>query len=409
LKMKKMNQHIYKLIIVLFTIASFISCEKNNEFEPLEELIIIENFNLNALFNGEDEYTLLYTLPVGKESGEGGVATSRSGMYEGINFLNNVDSISFKYTINDLELQYGTSQITESTSSTMAGNLIIDESPVHINSNGLYHTVVDRNTSRFVFNKIDNWTFYSPIATDETDKALTLISSDDTSATWTIDDVIMSSGIYSIRYNNSNTFSITADVNAFSFIGGEFTKTEEDSYVIDKLSTGEYITIDNQTDGVYNIRLVYGMSQGFSAAFYKTADVPDVGPAPAQWGLKGPGASGIAGQAGWDADDILLTYVGVIDGNHTWFIPDFSITRTGQGTEEGDFKFRQNLDWTNKITYTLSPSGSTLAVIGDTDNIGSDAGDEGNFFCYEPAVYDIVLRWDNTANHYEVEFIRKDN
>ena len=74
-----------------------LGCERNDEFQPVEEIIVIDRFYLNGMSAGSGTYNLTNELGVGKTSGESGKPISRIGMFEGISYFNNIESIWVKY------------------------------------------------------------------------------------------------------------------------------------------------------------------------------------------------------------------------------------------------------------------------------------------------------------------------
>lgn len=274
----------------------------------------------------------------------------------------------------------------EAMGSFMSVDLIEGGAAFSVAAEGLYHVVYDQQESEGILIPVATMgilgdaVYESPCVSGGYNEDIDLIleSSSAEGTSWKGTGVILRSGAYKFRYNNSWTldtregtatdpFDATLGYVLFTNFGGMLETMEEG---------GANITLTGDP-GTYDVTFSIDKNGATSAAITRTgdADACSFNPANFSWGIIGAATFGTSETEGWSAHK-KLQYINGDGGVHKWY----GVFPVKKGNSE--FKFRADDNWANKIT-----SGSQGVSVTVTDNTESgsitnngDVNDDGSWF-----------------------------
>jgi hypothetical protein len=203
----------------------------------------------------------------GVVEGDGYAATPRDGMYEKWVYLTaNEEGFTIKEVAGATNITWGYSgEMTNHGDTTYVFTLADGGNAFTVPNAGLYHVILDVQTTSVHVQRIFNWGLIGEAAVESTDDIdLTEVSLTATTGQWEVTGVEMRAGWYKFRYDGNWTYNFGADQPAFTNIAGDATSMTPG---------GDNFMIDSETEGIYTITLDYSYSNGFSLTTTKTADV----------------------------------------------------------------------------------------------------------------------------------------
>ncbi|MGB4655522.1 MAG: hypothetical protein WBH98_08830 [Bacteroidales bacterium] len=267
------------------------------------------------------------------------------------------------------------------------GNLVENDNKFTVNTDGLYHVVIDTELNKVVMCKVEwgvigaatpnGWNGSTPMPM----KAFDL-----NNIVFEATDLNLSKSEFKYRYSDGWKIFLDTELEIGEGIKGVSVNTNFGG-AVDALVPGGP-NINNEVSGVYTATLEWKLGEKYIATLTKTGDIPMIDYSNYQVGIIGSCYNKADGtQAAWDEN--FGTHLPVVDGNvYTWTynIPIIP----------GEFKFRQGDDWAG-----MSLGYNDLTWTGPAAGDFSDNG--GNIKIDVEGDYTLVLIIDAATETFTVE------
>jgi len=228
----------------------------------------------------------------------------------------------------------------------------------NIGAKGIYQIIFDDQTDKAYIFKIERWGIIGDaVGGWSEDIPMKETSSSVTGATWQGTGIVIRSGMYKVRHNDTWSFKAkdvdeTTDFEVFTNLGGTIAALE---------AGGANLSFEEE-DATYTVELSLDEFGEFDLSLEKTGDAPEItfDPDDFKWGIIGDATANK-----WNADRNMI-YTGEFngDGAHYWrAVITFA--------ETGKFKFRANDAWDTNLGGTLASDGSSSTLTTGGDDIPS--------------------------------------
>jgi hypothetical protein len=196
-------------------------------------------------------------------------------------------------------------------------------------SDGLYHIIVDTESSRFLIAPAGEWAYIGQ-ATGWSDSPMTKGAFNMERLTWSVENLELRLGEFKLRYGGGWKIEISGDdVKVNSNLGGEI-EGEMPNLTLTTIPGGSNYQITQEIEGIYTINLEWTIADGFKATMTKTDDVPDLG-YPEELYMTG------AATGGWSWDDgVYVPMTKISDG---------VFEATTEFIQDEAFRFFAQPDW----------------------------------------------------------------
>ena len=166
--------------------------------------------------------------------------------------------------------------------------------------NGIYHIIIDKQTSTFVISHVSDVSLYDHATGEEwCDTVIPLKTSfDKSNMMFELNGLDLTEGEFRFRYGHGNKIEITGnEVKVHTSFGGAFSGTMP-GFILSMIPGGNNYLLDTEKEGTYTLNVIWTVGQGFAAQMTETGSSTF----PEKLFMIGDGISSLSGEDSWNWD-----------------------------------------------------------------------------------------------------------
>jgi starch-binding outer membrane protein SusE/F len=297
-----MRERLFNLIIILVSAVLVLnSCLKEDPLK-IKDGIYLKG-KATAFINFEEGGLMKQALNEVNDEPRTGLyeiflaVSSESDGFNIVEVVDNVQSIYGPSGNENIVLTGGNGQITGTIQkgifTTNAGVFTVPE-------NGLYHIIIDKQTSTYVISPVFDISLYGhATGEDWADTEIPLNSSFDISnMIFKISSLGLTEGEFRFRYNHGDKIEIIGnEVKVHTSFGGIFSGTMP-GFDLSMIPGGNNYLLDKEKEGIYTLDVIWSVGEGFAAQMTETSSSSY----PEKLFVIGDGISSLSGEDAWNWD-----------------------------------------------------------------------------------------------------------
>jgi hypothetical protein len=206
--------------------------------------------------------------------------------------------------------------------------------------NGVYHVIIDKQTSTFVISPVSEISFYShAIGEAWSDTEIPLNNSfDKSNMIFEITGLDLTESEFRFRYGHGDKIEIISnEVKVYTSFGGVFSGTLP-GFELSMIPGGNNYLLDKEKEGTYTLNVIWTVGQGFAAQMTETSSSSY----PEKLFMVGAGISSLSGVDAWNWDLNNFEMIPVYSQPHlfwkiVWLNENGGIRLAPQKGPENDF------------------------------------------------------------------------
>ena len=206
--------------------------------------------------------------------------------------------------------------------------------------NGIYHIIIDKQTSTYLISPVNNVTLYNHATGEEwCDTVIPLKTNfDKSNMMFEIGGLDMTQGEFRFRYGHGDKIDIVSnEVTVHTSFGGQISGTMP-NFELSMIPGGNSYLLDQENEGTYTLNVIWSVGEGFAAQMLETVSSAY----PEQLFMIGDGISSLSGEDAWNWDLNNFAMIPVYSQPHlfwniVWLNKSGAIRLAPQKGSENDF------------------------------------------------------------------------